>query len=41
MRILQYVLGITLSTVLLMAGQTGKIAGRVTDSGSGLSLIHI
>ena len=39
MRILQYVLAITLSTVLLMAGQTGKIAGRVTDSGSGDPLV--
>jgi len=39
MRILQYVLAITLSTVLLVAGQTGKIAGRVTDSGSGEPLV--
>jgi len=39
MRILQYVLAITLSTVLLTAGQTGKIAGRVTDSGSGEPLV--
>ena len=39
MRILQYVLAITLSTVLLVAGQTGKIAGRVTDSGSGDPLV--
>ena len=39
MRILQYVLAVILSTVLLTAGQTGKIAGRVTDSGSGEPLI--
>ena len=39
MRILHYVLAITLSTVLLTAGQTGKIAGRVTDSGSGDPLV--
>ena len=39
MRILQYVIAITLSMVLLTAGQTGKIAGRVTDSGSGEPLV--
>ncbi len=39
MRLLQYVIAITLSTVLLTAGQTGKIAGRVTDSGSGEPLV--
>jgi len=39
MRLLQCVIAITLSTVLLTAGQTGKIAGRVTDSGSGEPLI--
>ena len=39
MRLLQYVIAITLSMVLLTAGQTGKIAGRVTDSGSGEPLI--
>ena len=39
MRLLQYVIAITLSVVLLTAGQTGKIAGRVTDSGSGEPLV--
>jgi hypothetical protein len=39
MRLLQYVIAITLSMVLLTAGQTGKIAGRVTDSGSGEPLV--
>ena len=39
MRLLQCVIAITLSTVLLTAGQTGKIAGRVTDSGSGEPLV--
>ena len=39
MRLLQCVIAITLSMVLLTAGQTGKIAGRVTDSGSGEPLV--
>ena len=39
MRLLQCVIAITLSVVLLTAGQTGKIAGRVTDSGSGEPLV--
>ena len=39
MRLLQCIIAITLSMVLLSAGQTGKIAGRVTDSGSGDPLV--
>ena len=39
MRLLQYVIAINLSAVLLTAGQTGKIAGRVTESGSGEPLV--
>lgn len=39
MRLLQSALVIALSTVMLTAGQTGKIAGRVTDSSTGDPLI--
>ena len=39
MRLLQCIIAISLSMVLLTAGQTGKVAGRVTDSGTGEPLV--